>query len=72
VQDNKLSPYKIKDNKNIAADPVVRYMNADALKKAIQKTEADMKKMAETLNFIEAARMRDELVKLNELLKESE
>ena len=71
-QDNKLSPYKIKDNKNIAADPVVRYMNADALKKAIQKTEADMKKMAETLNFIEAARMRDELVKLNELLKESE
>jgi len=71
-QDNKLSPYKIKENKDIAADPVVKYMNADALKKAIQKTEADMKKMAEALNFTEAARLRDELQKLNDLLNKQE
>ena len=68
-QNNKLSPYKTRETKDIAADPIVQYMNADALKKAIQKTEVDMKKFAKELNFIEAARLRDELKKLNELLE---
>lgn len=55
---------------DIAADPVVKYMKPDALKKAIEKTKAAMKKAASELDFIEAARLRDEMYDLERLLKE--
>lgn len=55
---------------DIACDPVVQYMNADALKKAIEKTKLNMKKAAKEERFIEAARMRDEMFKLEKLLKD--
>ncbi|MBE0653529.1 MAG: excinuclease ABC subunit UvrB [Bacteroidales bacterium] len=54
----------------IAADPVVRYMNADALKKTIDNTREKMEKAASELNFIEAAKYRDEMYELEKLLKE--
>ncbi len=56
---------------SIAADPVVKYMTKSALEKAIQNTEKKMLKAAEELNFTEAARFRDEIVELKELLKNS-
>lgn len=55
---------------DIACDPVVQYMNANALKKAIEKTKLNMKKAAKEERFIEAARMRDEMFKLEKLLKD--
>jgi len=55
---------------SIAADPVVQYMNEDALIKAIEKTKKTMKKAAKELDFIEAARLRDEMYELEKLLKE--
>jgi len=55
---------------DIAADPVIRYMNASALNKAIENTKIKMEKAAKELNFIEAARLRDEMFALQELLKE--
>lgn len=54
---------------DIAADPVVKYMNREALEKAIEKTRKNMEKAASELNFIEAARFRDEMNDLQKLLK---
>jgi excinuclease ABC subunit B len=53
---------------DIAADPVIRYMNKEALEKAIEKTRKAMEKAASELDFIEAARFRDELSELQNLL----
>ncbi|MBN2862706.1 MAG: excinuclease ABC subunit UvrB [Bacteroidales bacterium] len=54
---------------DIAADPVVRYMNREALEKAIEATRKNMEKAASELNFVEAARFRDEIAGLEKLLK---
>jgi excinuclease ABC subunit B len=54
---------------DIAADPVVKYMNREALEKAIEKTRRNMEKAASELNFVEAARFRDEMSDLQKLLK---
>lgn len=54
---------------NVAADPVVAYMNVDALQKNIDATKKKMQAAAKKLEFIEAAQYRDEIVKLETLLK---
>ncbi|MGM0408439.1 MAG: excinuclease ABC subunit UvrB [Bacteroidota bacterium] len=54
---------------NVAADPVVKYMDAKALEKAIEKNKLSMEKAAKELNFKEAARLRDEMFALQDLLK---
>ena len=51
----------------IAADPLVQYMNSDDLQKAIQKTQKAMEKAAKEMEFMEAARLRDELIELKKL-----
>ncbi|NNE55309.1 MAG: excinuclease ABC subunit B, partial [Flavobacteriales bacterium] len=56
--------------KQVAADPVVQYMSDDQLAKAIEKTRRSMEKAARDLDFIEAARLRDEFFALQNLLKE--
>jgi excinuclease ABC subunit B len=54
---------------DVAADPVVKYMSRTALEKAIETTRKNMQHAARKLEFIEAAQYRDELIKLEELLK---
>ncbi len=54
---------------DIAADPVVKYMNREALEKAIDKTRKSMEKAAAELDFVEAARFRDEMSDLQKLLR---
>ncbi|MBR5843485.1 MAG: excinuclease ABC subunit UvrB [Bacteroidaceae bacterium] len=54
---------------NIAADPVVAYMSAPQLQKAIERTRKDMLEAARQMDFIEAARLRDEMLKLEDKLK---
>jgi len=54
---------------DVAADPVVKYMSRPALEKAIETTRKNMQQAARKLEFIEAAQYRDELIKLEELLK---
>ncbi|MGE5317421.1 MAG: excinuclease ABC subunit UvrB [Chloroflexota bacterium] len=54
---------------NIAADPVIQYMNVDQLEKLIVKTRKSMEKAAKELDFIEAARLRDEMYALQEKQK---
>jgi excinuclease ABC subunit B len=55
---------------NIAAEPVFAYMTADQLVKAIAKTKKSMEAAAKEMDFIEAARLRDEMFALERLLKE--
>jgi len=54
---------------DIAADPVIRYMDREALEKAMEKTRRNMEKAASELDFIQAAAFRDELADLQKLLK---
>ncbi len=54
---------------NIAADPIVAYMSAPQLQKAIERTRKDMLDAARQMDFIEAARLRDEMLKLEDKLK---
>ena len=61
--------YTEPDGLNLAADPIVQYMNKEALENAIKKTQAQMEKAAKELNFKEAARLRDEMFALQELAK---
>jgi excinuclease ABC subunit B len=60
------------DHPDIAADPVVAYMTSEALEKAIKATKKQMQAAAKLLDFIEAAMLRDEMYRLQELLKEKQ
>ena len=57
-------------NPNIAADPVVQYMTKAQMQKSIERTRKLMHEAAKKLEFIEAAQYRDELLKLENLMKE--
>jgi excinuclease ABC subunit B len=52
---------------SVAADPVVQYMDKPALDKMITATKKKMEKAAKDLDFIEAARLRDEWQELQKL-----
>ncbi len=54
---------------NIAADPVIKYMTMDELKKVIAKTRRNMEEAAAELNFKDAARYRDELSELEKIAR---
>ena len=53
-----------------AADPIVQYMSKEQLQKSINRTRKLMQEAAKKLDFIEAAQYRDELLRLEEQLKE--
>lgn len=56
--------YEYEADLALAADPVVEYMTLEQLDKAIIYTRKKMEKAAKELDFIEAARLRDELYAL--------
>ena len=58
--------YEFTEELTIAADPVISYMNLEQLEKTIAFTRKEMEKAAKELDFIEAARLRDELYALEE------
>ncbi|MGE5447827.1 MAG: UvrB/UvrC motif-containing protein, partial [Bacteroidales bacterium] len=66
----KVKAYTGDELPNVAADPVVQYMNPQALEKAIAKIKKEMEAAAKELDFYEAARLRDEMYKLQGMLKE--
>ena len=49
---------------NVAADPIIRYMNKDELQCLIERLRSQMVEVAKNMEFIEAARLRDEIIKL--------
>ena len=60
--------YERNERASIAADPVVKYMDAKQLERAISRTKKDMEKAAKELDFMEAARLRDEMFEMEKLL----
>ena len=61
--------YIEEEHVNMVADPVTAYMSKPELEKMLQKTKAAMQKAAKEMDFLEAARLRDEMFKLEETIK---
>ncbi len=61
--------YIEKEYADAAADPVVSYMNEDQIRKAIDKARKSMESAVKELDFIAAAKYRDEVFALEERLK---
>lgn len=64
IRGGKSKAYIEPEKTDIAADPIIEYMNTDQIKKLIHETENKMKKAAKDLDFITAAHFRDELALL--------
>jgi Helicase subunit of the DNA excision repair complex len=64
--------YVEKMSPSFAADPVVTYMSKEQLLKTIEANKKEMAKAAKNLEFIEAARLRDEIVKLQDMIQQKE
>lgn len=64
--------YSIENENIIAADPISQYMNAQQLEKAIKECQRKMQNAAKKLDFMEAAMYRDEMFRLQKLLKEKQ
>ena len=54
----------------VAADPVVQYMSNNDKKKAVERLRVQMIEAAKRMDFIEAAQYRDELLALEQTIKE--
>ena len=66
------SPYEMEfsTNVNIAADPVIPLMNTAELERSISRMRVEMVEAAKQMEFMEAARLRDEILKMEQLLQE--
>lgn len=58
------------EERTVAADPVMEYMTRDQLEKSIARTRKLMQEAAKKLDFIEAAQYRDEMLRMENLLKD--
>ena len=57
---------------SVAADPVVGYMSADEIRRTIERSRDQMVQAAKRMEFIEAARLRDEIEELEIMLANKE
>ena len=48
----------------MAAEPVMEFMNESQWQKAIQKVKEDMQQAAKDMDFLQAAKCRDEMIRL--------
>ncbi|WP_214072050.1 excinuclease ABC subunit UvrB [Mucilaginibacter sp. dw_454] len=54
----------------LAADPIVQYMSKGDLKKSIDNTKKDMLAAAKDMDFLRAAKLRDEMFALEKMMEE--
>lgn len=59
----------ISQQPSVAADPVVQYMSKPQLEKLLEETQKRMKDAAKQEDFLEAARLRDEMMELSKMIK---
>jgi excinuclease ABC subunit B len=64
-------PYVERENIDVAADPLIQYLSKDKLQKLITVNRKAMEDAVKELDFLEAARLRDELKILQEKLGNS-
>jgi len=72
VADSKRSTknYYVEDEEStLAADPVVAYLSKDELLKMSERTRKAMEKAAKELEFMEAAKLRDEYMAIQKLIE---
>jgi excinuclease ABC subunit B len=62
--------YVEQDVISMAADPIVQYMSKPDLKKSIDNTKKDMLAAAKDMNFLLAAKLRDEMFALEKMMEE--
>jgi excinuclease ABC subunit B len=62
--------YVENEEATLAADPVVAYLSKEELVKMADRTRKAMEKAARELEFVEAARLRDEYLAVQKLLEE--
>ncbi|MEJ7644057.1 MAG: excinuclease ABC subunit UvrB [Chryseolinea sp.] len=75
VADSKLAVknyYVESEESSLAADPVVAYLGKEELTKMADRTKRAMEKAAKELEFMQAAKLRDELMALQKLIAERE
>ena len=70
ANDNKARAYVENAEISIAADPIVQYMGKAELQKAIDTTKKDMQKAAKEMDFLQAAKLRDEMFALEKMFAE--
>lgn len=58
------------DSVSLAADPIVQYMTKADLKKSIDNTKKDMLAAAKDMDFLLAAKLRDEMFALEKMMEE--
>jgi excinuclease ABC subunit B len=58
------------DSASLAADPIVQYMNKADLKKSIENTKKEMMAAAKNMDFLLAAKLRDEMFALEKMMEE--
>ncbi|MDE5744660.1 MAG: UvrB/UvrC motif-containing protein, partial [Paramuribaculum sp.] len=71
MRDPEPIPYEseYKREVDIAADPVITYMTRGELERCITSKRSEMLEAAKRMEFMEAARLRDEVLKLEDVLK---
>lgn len=60
---------EFKPGTDVAADPVIGYMSKEQLERHIEQLRTRMIKAAKDMEFIEAAHLRDEILKLEDISK---
>lgn len=73
VADSKKSTrnyYVENEEATLAADPVVAYLSKDELNKMAERTRKAMEKAAKELEFMEAAKLRDEYLAIQKMIEE--
>ncbi len=65
----KSNAYIEEEHQQMVADPVISYMSKADIEKNIQRIKTAMKKAAKELDFLEAARLRDEMYLYEDQLK---
>jgi excinuclease ABC subunit B len=69
-KDGVQQPYIEREENYLAADPVVQYMNKTELQKAIDNAKKGMLKASKELDFLLAAKLRDEMFALESIYNE--
>jgi excinuclease ABC subunit B len=62
--------YIEEEEKSLAADPVVAYLSKEELEKMADRTRKAMEKAAKELEFMEAARLRDEYLAIQKMIED--
>ncbi len=67
---NKERAYVENAELSIAADPIVQFMGKADMQKSIDKTKKEMQKAAKEMDFLQAAKLRDEMYALEKMFQE--